>query len=163
MKRNFQRISIIFLLLFGLGSSSATVVGQVSCDQNSIVGAWRGTSGEGNRLLFSIIAGGNIISSVQTEVTLNPRLSVLTPGHGAWRYEGACQYTFTSVGLLYSIQTGKYSGHIKAKGRLNFNPADPNVLVGTDKVFIYDPDGNLVWEVPEGSTSFVRTVAEPYN
>ncbi|HEX6126931.1 MAG TPA: hypothetical protein VFZ23_16275 [Pyrinomonadaceae bacterium] len=163
MKRNFQRISILFLISFVVGISSTTVLAQGNCDQNSIVGSWRGTSGEGNGLLFSIIAGGNLISSVQTEVTLNPRLSVLTPGHGAWRYEGACQYTFTSVGLLYSIQTGKYTGYIKAKGRLNFNPAGPNVLVGTDKVFIYDPDGNLVWEVPEGNTSFVRTVVEPYN
>jgi hypothetical protein len=162
MKRHFQRISIIFLFALGLGAGPATMLAQSNCDQNSIVGAWRGVSGEGNGLLFSIIAGGNLISSVQTEVTLNPRLSVLTPGHGAWRYEGACQYTFTSVGLLYSIQTGKYTGHLKAKGTLTFNPATPNAMTGTDKVFIYDAAGNLVFEVPEGMTSFSRTVVEPY-
>lgn len=162
MQRNFQRISIIFLLLFVMGLSATNAYSQGNCDQNSIVGAWRGLSGEGNALVFSVITGGNLISSVQTEVTLNPRLSVLTPGHGAWVYQGNCLYTYTVAGVLYSIQTGKYTGHLKAKGTLVFDPANPNTMTGTDKVFIYDSAGNLIWEVPEGTTSFTRTIVEPY-
>jgi hypothetical protein len=163
MKRNIQIVSTGFLILFAIAANVAGVTAQADCDQNSIVGAWRGASGEGNGLVISFITGGNLISSVQSEVTLSPRLSVLTPGHGVWTHLGGCQYGYTVVGLLYTIQTGKSTGYLKAKGVIGLNPNNMNVITGTDKVSIYDAAGNLVFEVPEGQTSLTRTVMEPYN
>jgi hypothetical protein len=130
--------------------------------QMAIVGSWLGTSGEGNKLIETYNSDGTFTGSVQTEVSTNPELGVLTPGHGAWKYLGDRQYTATGVGLLYDINTGAYMGYLKSRVMLTINEAGDH-MSGTDKVEIYDPDGNLVFAVPPGNTSFTRIKVEPFN
>ena len=161
MNHKIQRISSALFFVVVVGFSALAAEAQNTCDANSIAGPWRGLSSEGNGLLISFMSGGTAIGNVQTEVTLNPRLSVLTPSHDAWAYLGNCHYALTGIGLLYSIQTGKYTGYLKAKTTYTFDPANPNVLTGTDHIFIYDAKGNLAFEVPEGATSFTRIIVEP--
>ncbi|MDQ3010129.1 MAG: hypothetical protein M3X11_05445 [Acidobacteriota bacterium] len=129
--------------------------------KTAIVGTWLGTSGEGNKLLQSFTSDGIMFGSVQGEVSTNPELGVLTPGHGVWKHLGGRQFGFTAVGLLYDINTGAYLGYLKARVLLTLNEAGDQ-MSGTDKVEIFGPDGSLVFTAT-GNTSYKRIKAEPFN
>jgi hypothetical protein len=140
---------------------AAAAQGATKRAKKAIVGSWLGTSGEGNRLITSFTSDGIVLSSVQTEVSTNPELGVLTPGHGAWTHVGGRQFEFTLIGVLYTIDTGEYLGYLKARGSLTLNEAGDQ-LSGTDKVEIFAPDGSLVFAVPPGPLQFTRISAEPF-
>jgi hypothetical protein len=65
------------------------------------------------------------------------------------------------MGILYDINAGAYHGYIKARLLLTLNEAGDQ-LSGTDKVEIFDADGNLAFAVPPGNTSFTRIKFEPF-
>jgi hypothetical protein len=148
------------------GAGRAFVVDPQTASQESkkmaIVGTWLGTSAEGNKLIQSYTSDGIVLGSVQTEVSTNPQLGVLTPGHGVWTYLGGRQFGVTSFGLLYDINTGALLGYLKARIELTLNEAGDQ-MSGTDKIEIFDPDGNLVFAVPPGNSSFTRVKFESFN
>lgn len=130
--------------------------------KTAIVGSWLGTSGEGNRLVNSFTSDGLLFGSVQGEVSILPELGVLSPTHGVWQYLGGGQFAFTAVGILYDIGTGAYLGTLKARGVVTLNGTGDQ-LSGTDRVDIFDPDGNMVFSVPPGPVQFTRIKFEPFN
>lgn len=134
----------------------------VAASGRGIVGSWLGTSGEGNKLVASFTSDGIVISSVQTEVSTNPALGVLTPGHGVWRNVGGRQFEYTVYGILYDINTGALMGTLRAKATVAVS-GDEDVLSGTDRVDIYDPAGNLMFSVPPGPVEYHRIRPEPFD
>ena len=130
--------------------------------KTAIVGSWLGTSGEGNKLIQSYTSDGIMLGSAQGEVSTVPELGALTTGHGVWEYLGGRQFGVTAVGILYDINTGAYLGYLKARLVLTLNQGGDQ-MSGTDKVEIFDPDGNLVFAVPPGNTTFTRIKFEPFN
>lgn len=132
---------------------------------NTIIGSWMGVSGEGNALVVTFSADGTATSSVVTEVSLDPALPTLTPGHGVWKHRGGRNYEVTIVGLLYDVPTtglGTYQGYIRARASIRLSKKG-NRLLGTDKVEFFDPAGNLVFAVPEGSTEYRRIQHVPFD
>jgi hypothetical protein len=127
----------------------------------AIVGSWLGVSSEGNRLITSFHSDGIINGSVQTEVSTNPELGVLTPTRGVWEHLGGREFGATAVGLLYDIDSGEYLGHIKARVLVTLDDTGDR-LTGTDSVEIFGPDGSLVFAVPPGPIEYVRIRAEPF-
>ena len=127
----------------------------------AIVGSWLGISSEGNRLVTSFTSDGVVVSSVQTEVSTNPELGVLTPGHGEWTHVGGRQFEYKVIGILYTIDTGEYLGYLKARVSATLDAAGDQ-MSGTDKVEIFAPDGSLVFAVPPGPIQFTRIKAEPF-
>lgn len=129
--------------------------------RTAVVGSWLGVSSEGNRLLASFHSDGIVNGSVQTEVSTNPELGVLTPTRGVWEHLGGREFSFTAVGILYDIASGEYLGHIKARVLVTLDETGDR-LTGTDKVEIFGPDGGLVFAVPPGPIEYVRIKAEPF-
>ena len=130
--------------------------------KTAIVGSWLGTSSEGNRLIFTYNSDGTAHGSVQNGVSTNPELGVLTPAHGVWKHLGGRKFSATFMSINYDINTGAYLGMLKARLLLTLNEAGDQ-MSGTDKVEIFGPDGNLVFAVPPGNTSFTRIKFEPFN
>ncbi len=129
--------------------------------KTAIVGSWLGTSSEGNKLISTYNSDGTTHGSVQTEVSTNPELGVLTPTHGVWKHLGGRQFGITVFGVLYDINTGAYMGMLKVRALLTLNEAGDQ-MTGTDKVEIFDPHGNLVFTA-SGSTPYKRIKFEPFN
>jgi hypothetical protein len=136
-------------------------LGILEPQKTAIVGSWLGVSSEGNRLIQTYNADGTMHGSAQTEVSTIPALGVLTPGHGVWTHLGSRQFGFTAMGILYDINTGAYLGMLRARALLILNDAGDQ-MSGTDKVEVFDPDGNLVFAAT-GSTTFTRIKFEPFN
>ncbi len=129
--------------------------------KTAIVGSWVGTSSEGNKLLLSFTSDRTLVASVQGAVSTNPELGVLSDGHGVWKHLGGRQFAFTSVGIIYDINTGAYMGMLKARALLTLNKAG-NQIIGTDKVEVFSPDGEVVFTAT-GNTTFTRIKFEPFN
>ena len=129
--------------------------------KKAIVGSWLGTSSEGNKLLLLFTSDGIQVASVQGAVSTNPELGVLSGGHGVWKHLGGRQFAFTSVGIIYDINTGAYMGMLKARALLTLNKAG-NQIMGTDKVEVISPDGEVVFTAT-GNTTFTRIKFEPFN
>ena len=156
-------VSVTFAVItLSLGSLSALAQCSDPAPEKAVIGAWRGLTGEGNRILLSANSDGLTSSSVVSEVSLRLRPNVLTPGQGVWRHVADRTFEMTAYGLFYSITTGRYQGYLKAKLRLTVNETCTD-MAGTDKVEIYDANGNLVFAVPEAPTSYVRTLPEAYD
>ena len=158
--RTRQRI-LSTLVITCVATACATLAqAQSTGPQTAIVGSWMGTSGGGDKVLASFTADGIAFGSVQGQISL--RFPSLTTPHGAWTYLGGRQFTSTSVGLLYELQTGKYQGFIKIRVLLMVSE-DGDQVSGTDKVQIFDADGNLVNTFPEGAVHYTRIKVEPFN
>jgi len=137
------------------------LLGILEAQKTAIVGSWIGVSSEGNRIIQTYNADGTLHGSAQGEVSTIPELGVLTPGHGVWAHLGGWQFGFTAMGILYDINTGAYLGMLKARALLTLNDAGDQ-MSGTDKVEVFDPDGNLVFAAT-GNTTFTRIKFEPFN
>ena len=129
--------------------------------KTAIVGSWLGTSSEGNKLLLSFTSDRTLVASVQGAVSTNPELGVLSEGQGVWKHLGGRQFAFTSVGIIYDINTGAYLGMLKARALLTLNKAGDK-MTGTDKVEVFDPSNNVVFTAT-GNTTFTRIKFEPFN
>ncbi len=129
--------------------------------KTAIVGSWLGTSSEGNKLLLSFTSDRTLVASVQAAVSTNPELGVLSEGHGVWKHLGGRQFAFTSVGIIYDINTGAYMGMLKARALLTLNKAG-NQITGTDKVEVFSPAGEVVFTAT-GNTTFTRIKFEPFD
>lgn len=129
--------------------------------KTAIVGSWLGLSSEGNRILITFNSDGNLIASAQGAVSTIPEFGVLTPGHGVWKHLGGRQFGFSAISTNYDINTGAYLGYLKARSLLTLNEAGDQ-LTGTDKVEIFDPNGNVVFTAT-GNTTFTRIKFEPFN
>jgi hypothetical protein len=124
----------------------------------TIVGSWRGETGEGNQIVATFHADGTVITSVATEVTLDPVFLTLTPTHGAWKHAGGRRYEVTVVGLLYDVPlegVGTYQGYLEARVSLRLARGG-NRLDGFDKVTFFDTEGNPLFEVPPSPTHYTR-------
>jgi hypothetical protein len=129
--------------------------------KTAIVGSWQGTVGGGNRAVATFNSDGTAQGSVQSEVSTIPEFGVLTPTHGVWEYLGGRQFGLTLVGLIYDINTGADLGTLKVRVLLTLN-ATGDQMSGTDKVEIFDPDGELVFTA-SGDVSYTRIKFEPFN
>lgn len=162
---NFK-IQNLSAILFLMGTSIFSTTAFAQCDGleggREIVGAWRGASGEGNPILLAANSDGIAQSSVVSEVSLSLRPNVLTPGQGAWRQVGDRTFEVTIYGFMYSISTGKYQAYLRAKSRLTVS-SDCNSMTGSDKVEIFTPNNTLLFSVPEGATSYIRTRPEAFD
>ena len=130
--------------------------------KTAIAGSWQGTVGDGNRVVASFTSDGIVHGSVQTEVSTIPELGVLTPTHGVWTYVGGRQFSVTSVGILYDINTGAYLGYLKIRVLLTLDGAGDQ-MSGTDNVQLFGPDDTLVDTFPSGTVHYARIKVEPFN
>jgi hypothetical protein len=129
--------------------------------KTAIVGSWLGATSEGNKLIATYNSDGTTHGSVQSEVSTDPQLGVLTPAHGVWKHLGGRQFGVTSLGILYNINTGAYEGMAKVRILLTLNEAGDQ-MTGTDKVEIILPDGTVI-PIPSGTTPYTRIKFEPFN
>ena len=162
MSSNFVRSLAAVCDQAGVSAFIAEPLAASESKKLAIVGTWLGTSGEGNKLIVSFTSDGIVFSSVEGEVSTNAQFGVLTPGHGVWTYLGGRQFGLTGVLLNYDINTGAYLGYVKVREVLKLNETGQQ-MSGTDKVEIFDPDGNLVLAIPPGNTSFTRLMFERFN
>ncbi len=130
--------------------------------KTAIVGSWLGTSSEGNKILITYNSDGTAFASLQGGVSTNPDFGVLTTAHGVWKHFGGRQFSATFISVNYDIETGAYTGMLKARLLLMLNE-NGDQISGMDKVEIFGADGNLVFAVPPGNTTFTRIKFEPFN
>jgi hypothetical protein len=108
---------------------------------------------------MSFTSNGIAFSSVQGEVKLT--MLVLTPAHGVWAHLGGRQFAFTSMGILYDIQTGGYQGAAKLRALVTLGKSGDQ-MNGTATVDVFAPDGTLVVTFLH-TVRFTRIEVEPFD
>jgi hypothetical protein len=146
------------LLIAGMIVFFATAA-QAESDGQTIVGSWLATAGNGHRIIATFNSDGNAQNSVQSEVSST---EVLTPLHGVWERLPDHQFGVTLLGIVYNISTGELTGYLKVRVLLTIDEHGDK-MIGTDKVQVLDPSGNVVVTFPSANTPYERIKFEPFN
>ncbi len=126
-----------------------------------LVGAWLGTGSDSSKALFTFNSDGTLQANIQGQVSTTSPLGVFSDGHGAWRHLGGRQFGKVLFALRYDINTGQLKGYVKVRTHLTINRAGDK-MTGTDKVEVFDADGNVVFATTDTGT-FTRVKFEPFN
>jgi hypothetical protein len=105
---------------------------------------------------MSFTSDGVAFSSIQGEVkSAGP---VGTPAHGSWAYLGGRRYAFTTMIVVYNINTGDLQGFGKVRALLTIDKRG-NRMNASVTVDILDPNGNPGPTFPH-TVSFTRIRVE---
>jgi hypothetical protein len=130
-------------------------------NENSLVGAWKGTAtvtGFGSfGTLLSFASGGVVVHSTALDLqnsTNNNNLA--TPSYGAWKRTGEGKYSVKFAFFTFDQHTDP-SGSGEVKEQLTVNGND---LTGTISVMVFDTNGNPLGGATPGTLTAKRIQAD---
>jgi hypothetical protein len=124
-----------------------------------IVGTWLVTLASGSKGLITFSADGNVIYSVQGEVSTAPTRPPHTSLHGVWRHLGGRRFGYTIWDIWYDANTAQLIqfGKLRGEATLSKDRDEANV---TGRLQFFDPQGVVLVD-RTGTATFARIPFEP--
>jgi hypothetical protein len=125
-----------------------------------IVGTWLSTlTSTGSKGLITFIADGNVIYSVQGEVSTVPNRPSHTSLHGVWRYLGGRKFGYTVWDIWYDGSTGQVVQYGKLRGEVTLSDDRDEATVRARLQFL-NPTGVVLVD-RTGTATLMRIPFEP--
>jgi hypothetical protein len=125
-----------------------------------IVGTWLTTlASTGSKGLITFSADGNVIYSVQGEVSTDPNRPAHTSLHGVWRHLGGRKFGYTVWDVWYDANTNQLIQFGKLRGEVTLSKNRDEATVRARLQF-FDPQGVVLVD-RTGTATFARIPFEP--